>query len=630
MYIRETKTKNKKSGKVYAKHSLVESVRTADGPRQRTVMQLGRITIPRKSWPALASELERRLAGQVELELNGIDRTDGVMSAADSAMSAYGSRGRRKAASVSREMDADYVRVDLNTSATSISRSIGPELLAHDAWQMLDLPRILKDLGLDAGERSVAEAAVAARLISPDSDLGTWNWIRHASAIGELTECGLEALGLNRVYTIADRLYGLREKIEERIRSRFRQLHPSDCQLFLFDLTNFHLEGQSLGNKMAHRGKSKQKRSDCQLLSLALAVDSRGFPLFSRMYPGNISEPGTLQDILTEAGLIGGQPCLNLTTPVVVMDRGIATRENRKLLADNGISYTLIERGARNRQYLEQFRNAEKDPGFTRIKRDGQPDVLVKKVQGERDGTAEVLCVSHGKRQKEQAMAGQWEERACEDLLKLQQSIRKGNIRNRDKIIRKLGRLDERFGGFSKRFAVELVPVEKGSGRIADLEFERKPFFELPDEERNPLLGTYVIESTLKDLDAEEIWHLYMTLTRVEAAFHALKTDLGTRPVHHQLAERTSGHLFISVLAYSLLASIEHRLKEAGDHRCWRTIRARMMTHQRATIIVTDETNTVHHIRQTAMPEPVHSEIYRKLGVTYRADRKKETVAKRL
>lgn len=630
MYIRETKTKNKKSGKVYAKHSLVESVRTADGPRQRTVMQLGRITIPRKSWPALAGELERRLSGQVELELNGIDCTDGVMSAADRAMSAYGSRGRRKAASVSREMDADYVRVDLNTSATSISRSIGPELLAHDAWQMLDLPRILKDLGLDAGERSVAEAAVAARLISPDSDLGTWNWIRHASAIGELTECGLETLGLNRVYTIADRLYGLREKIEERIRSRFRQLHPSDCQLFLFDLTNFHLEGQALGNKMAHRGKSKQKRSDCKLLSLALAVDSRGFPQFSRMYPGNISEPGTLEDILTEAGLIGGQPCLNLATPVVVMDRGIATRENLKLLAENGISYTLIERGARNRQYLEQFRNAEKDPGFTRIKRDGQSDVLVKKVQGERGGTAEVLCVSHGKRQKEQAMAGQWEERACEDLLKLQQSIRKGNIRNRDKIIRKLGRLDERFGGFSKRFAVELVPDEKGSERIADLEFERKPFFELPDEERNPLLGTYVIESTLKDLDAEEIWSLYMTLTRVEAAFHALKTDLGTRPVHHQLAERTSGHLFISVLAYSLLASIEHRLKEAGDHRCWRTIRARMMTHQRATIIVTDETNTVHHIRQTAMPEPVHSEVYRKLGVTYTAERKRETVAKRL
>ena len=630
MYIREIKTRNKKNGKAYTKHSLVESVRTADGPRQRTVMQLGRITIPRKSWPALASELERRLAGQAELDLSGIDRTDAVMSAADGAMGAYGSRGRRKVASVSREAEADYVRVDLNTSATSVSRSIGPELLAHDAWQKLGLPGILKDLGLDAGERSVAEAVVAGRLVSPDSDLATWYWIRHASAIGELTECGLETLGLNRVYAIADRLYGLRDKIEDRIRSRFRQLHPSDCQLFLFDLTNFHLEGQALGNKMARRGKSKQKRNDCQLLSLALAVDSRGFPLFSRMYPGNVSEPGTLKDILTEAGLIGGQPRLNLGAPVVVMDRGIATVDNVDLLAANGISYTLIERGARNRQYLEQFRNAENDPEFTRIKREGQPDVLVKKVEGDREGTAEVLCISHGKRRKEQAMAGQWEERACEDLLKLQESIRKGNIKNKDKIIRKLGRLDERFAGFAKRFAVELVTEEEKTGRIADLTFKRKPFFELPDEEENPLLGTYVIESAMKDLDAEEIWRLYMTLTQVEDAFHALKTDLGTRPVHHQLAERTSGHLFISVLAYSLLASIEHRLKEAGDHRCWRTIRARMMTHRRATVILTDETNTVHNIRQTGMPEPVHSEVYRKLGVTYRTDRKKETVAKRL
>ncbi len=630
MYIRETKTRNRKSGKVYAKHSLVESARTADGPRQRTVMQLGRLTIPRKSWPALASELERRLAGQFELDMAGVDRTEAVVSAADAAMGAYGSRGRRKAASVSRETEADYVRVDLNTSATSVSRSIGPELLVHDAWRTLGLPGILKELGLDAGERSVAEAVVAGRLVAPDSDLGTWNWIRQASAIGELTECGLETLGLNRVYTIADRLYGLREKIEARIRSRFRQLHPSDCQLFLFDLTNFHLEGQALGNKMARRGKSKQKRSDCQLLSLALAVDSRGFPLFSRMYPGNVSEPGTLKDILTEAGLIGGQPRLNLGTPVVVMDRGIATADNIGLLAANGISYTLIERGPRNKQYLEQFRNAENDPEFTRIKRDGQPDVLVKKVEGEREGTAEVLCVSHGKRLKEKAMAGQWEERACEDLLQLQQSVRKGNIKSKDKIIRKLGRLDERFAGFAKRFAVELVPEEGKGGRVADLKFERKPFFDLPDEEENPLLGTYVIESALKDLGAEEIWRLYMTLTRVEDAFHALKTDLGTRPVHHQLEERTSGHLFISVLAYSLLASIEHRLKEAGDHRCWRTIRARMMTHQRTTVIFTDEANTMHHIRQTGMPEPVHSEVYRKLGVAYKADRRKETVAKRL
>lgn len=630
MYIREAKTTNKKTGKVYAKHTLVESVRTPVGPRQRTVMQLGKLTVPRKSWPALAAELERRLAGQIELDLAGLERSDAVMSAADRAMSAYGSRGRRKAASVSRETDADYVRVDLNTCATSQSRSIGPELLVHDAWQLLGLPQILEKLGLDAKERSVAEAVVAARLIAPDSDLATWNWIRHSSAIGELTECSLDTLGLNRVYAIADRLYGLHGKIEEHIRGRFRRLYPSGCRLFLFDLTNFHLEGQALGNTMARRGKSKQKRNDCPLLSLALAVDSRGFPLFSRMYPGNVSEPGTLTDILTDAGLIGCQPHLNLDSPVVVMDRGIATKSNIQLLADNGIAYILIERGARSKDYLEQFRNADKDPEFTRIKREGQPDVLVKKVPGEREGTVEVLCVSHGRREKERAMARQWEERACEDLLNLQQSIRKGNLKLEDKVVRKLGRLDERYPGFGKRFAVELIPEEKGNRRIADLKFERKPFFELTDGEENPLLGTYVIETVREEMDAEKIWKLYMTLTQVEGAFHALKTDLGTRPVHHQLAERTCGHLFISVLAYSLLASIEHRLLQAGDHRCWRTIRARMLTHQRATIIVTDENNTVHHVRQTGMPEPVHSEVYRKLGVAYRADRKKETVAKRL
>ena len=227
-------------------------------------------------------------------------------------------------------------------------------------------------------------------------------------------------------------------------------------------------------------------------------------------------------------------------------------------------------------------------------------------------------------------MSRRWIERASEDLLNFQQSIRKRNIVQRDKIIRKLGRFDERYSNFSKYFEIILIPEESTPNRIADLTFKRKPVFDLPASAADPLCGTYVIQTPKTDLSATEIWELYMTLTQVESAFRSLKTDLGTRPIYHQLAERTESHLFISILAYNLLASIEYRLKEADDHRSWQTIRQLMQTHRRATIILTDAHGTVHHLRQTGAPESIHREIYRKLKATYPMSRLKKTVVKRL
>lgn len=240
MFIRQTKTKNAKTGEVYIKHTLVESVRTASGPRQRTVMQLGRLSIPRKSWPILAAELERRIAGQGELDLSSIKCSDAVARAADQAMDKFSPRVQRKAENIADEKTADFATVDLNTATTSMSRSVGAEILVHDAWKLLEMPRILKDLGLNKAERSLAEAVVAARMIEPGSDLKAWHWIRNVSAIGELTEEPLEAAGRNRVYEIADRLCGLREQIETALRDGFGRLFPDEKQLFLSDLTNFY------------------------------------------------------------------------------------------------------------------------------------------------------------------------------------------------------------------------------------------------------------------------------------------------------------------------------------------------------------------------------------------------------
>lgn len=119
-------------------------------------------------------------------------------------------------------------------------------------------------------------------------------------------------------------------------------------------------------------------------------------------------------------------------------------------------------------------------------------------------------------------------------------------------------------------------------------------------------------------------------MTNIEDAFKSLKSDLGMRPVYHQLAERTKGHLFIGILAYHLLISIEYQLRQMGDHRDWSTIKKQLSTHQRSTVIMTDEEDQIHHIRVSGMPEKNHNEIYNLLGVKNPLKRKHEIIGKRL
>jgi transposase len=315
--------------------------------------------------------------------------------------------------------------------------------------------------------------------------------------------------------------------------------------------------------------------------------------------------------------------------PVLVMDRGIATKDNIKLLKAKKLPYILITRGPRNADYLETFENHSSDPEFKSIIRNNK-EIRVKKVYNPDSDTAEILCVSEGKKEKESAVRRRWTERASENLALLQSSISKGSIKLTDKIWKKVGRLEEGYAGLNKYFSIDVTADTSRPGYASELKFHEKPVFDIEEHDTNPLHGTYVIETVLKDKSAEDIWSLYMTLTRVEEAFRCMKSELGTRPVFHQIARRTEGHLFISVLAYHLLINIEYKMSKAGDTRRWSKIRKILKTHQRSTVIITDKEQRIHHLRISGQPEPCHSEIYRILKIKPGKDLKKYIVAKRL
>jgi flagellar motility protein MotE (MotC chaperone) len=438
MFIREKTTPNPKPGTTYVKHTLVESYHTPNGTRQRTIMQLGKLSLAKKYWPILAKELENRLSGSPASQQKtlfpsrktsrvlGVDKQ--IQTVANEALEQYHYRQNNKKKQELRKTNQELKVIDLNSATTTFYRSLGAELVGHHLWNSLKFPDILKECGFSARERSLSEAVVLGRLIRPGSDLSTWNWIRNHSSIGELTETSIERVKKDAVYEIADQLWNHKSVLEKHLLKREKELFPNRGNLYLFDLTNFYFEGQALQNEIAFYAKSKEKRDDCPLVSLALVVDQDGFPVTSRVYEGNIGEPTTLRQILKDMGYLSKnqQSEFSPFQPTMVMDRGIATEENVKLLGENQLPYIVIERCPREKEYGDQF--SEYQETFERIPT-RSPDVWIRKVPGSDEKTCRILCLSEGRKAKEKAMAERWEDRAEDDLKRFQSSIEKGSIK---------------------------------------------------------------------------------------------------------------------------------------------------------------------------------------------------------
>jgi len=616
MFIREYVTYNKKANAKYITHRLVESYQTDKGPRQRIIMHLGTLSLPKSEWRKLAAVLEARLAGQISLFE---EELPSIVEAADKAFEHYQFTQSRRKERASQQESREIVPVDLKSVVTGYSRSLGPELVANTIWERLNFDKILISCGFDQKQLSLAKAVIIGRLVAPASDYGTWQWLRKRTALMEMLPVDLTNAGKDSFYEIADQLYARKELLEKALRNREITLFSLKTTLFLYDLTNTYFEGNCRQNDLAKRGKSKEKRSDCPLVTLALVVDQLGFPVFSQICGGKQSEPKTLKDILDELYQEGGLH-FKEHLPTIVMDRGIATKANIDLLKDLHYPYIVIERRQVEKDYLEEFETLRETFERLDLSRKDTADlegnggyqtaqaVYVKKVPCAEG--CRVLCYSEGREQKEQAINDLQEKRFLEAFTRLQKSVAKGSILLTKKVAERVGRLKERHPVAARHYEI-IMEVDDSQNKVKSLTAFKKQAHEAPAS----LNGCYVIETSHKELTAKEIWEYSMTLTQVEGAFRAIKTDLGMRPAYHQAAGRTKSHLFVSVLAYHLLVSIEHNLRSCGDSRRWSTIRTQLSTHQRNTVILTDADNKIHHIRVSGMPEKEHLEIYRLLRV---------------
>ena len=615
MFIRETQTTNKKTGASYSKYQLVESYRSEKGPRQKILMTLTELDLDKALWPALASAISIRLSGSESL----FESDPAISRYADLVMTKYQVRSDVKIAKEQRAFQSEFETIDLASATTTLNRSLGPELVGDRFYRSLRFCEILSDADLSSEQLSIAKAVILARLIHPGSDRKSYKWIRDNSSLAEICGINLEKFHKDKVYEIADVLYGVKELIEPALFRSATELFPSERRLFLFDLTNTYFEGNTKGNTLAKYGHSKEKRYDCTLVSLALLVDDRGLPIYSEIYEGNCSEPRTLSDVLDRLAQLDQQSLFDKFAPTIVMDKGIATKENVALLISRGLNYVVIQRADKKTLYKEHFIEME---GFSEITDSSGSPVLVKKIIEENNtfgNSTVVLCRSIGRKNKEEAITNQATMRFVSELELLRASIKRSGISKTQAVAERIGRIKSKYPGVWPNYEIGLVYHENHGkiinkrrfDKVIDLLVEEKPSKLVKDR----LAGAYVIDTSHHELTEAEIWSIYTTLTKVEDAFRALKSDLGLRPVYHQMARRTAAHLFISVLAYHILCAIELTLRSQGDKRRWSTINDELSTHMRTTIVLTNDKGVVYHLRQSGAPESNQKEIYRLLGI---------------
>ena len=322
MYIKKVKKTNGRSKKKYEYLHLVESIRTENGPRQKLILNLGTMDLDPSLYTTLAKRIEDILTGQKSMfDLNqSIEKI-----AKDSARKIFS----KQAKEINEEAVLDVQAVDINSLEVSQPRSLGPEHVCHSVWNALKINDCLLSNGITPHAIPLIEAVVSGRLIEPASELHTREWVEHRSSLYEFTGEPLRA-SLNSYYRAGDKLYSVKEELEKHLCKVEKDIFSLDESLFFFDLTNTYFEGAYKNNVKAKYGRSKEKRSDCKLVTLGMIIDRSGFSKYSKLFPGNQYEGNTLLGMIEKLE----EQIESKTDRTIVIDAGIATEDNLSKLCE--------------------------------------------------------------------------------------------------------------------------------------------------------------------------------------------------------------------------------------------------------------------------------------------------------
>jgi len=509
-----------KDGKDHTYWSLVETVRTANGPRQRTLCYLGELNGSAQARWLKSVEVfnEQGEAQQLKLFPSHVEVPDD---------------------------DPQVARVLVNRVRLERARQFGACFLGWTLWKHLELDRFFEQ-AVDDDPADVAWSRVAAvlainRLCAPGSELAVEERWYPATALDDLLEIEEGKINDTRLYRCLDRILPHKTKLEQHLKQRYGELFGAEFDVLLYDLTSTYVEGAAEKNPMMVRGYSRDHRPDCEQMVIALIVNSEGFPFSYETFDGNRADVSTMETILRMVERKYGK-----ARRIWVMDRGIVSEENLQAIRKRGGQYLV----GTPRSQMKQFEAELLQEDWTQVR----PDVEVKRVAIPQGNETYILCRTTGRKEKERAIRKRFSTRMEEALKRLQTTIAEGRLKDRNKMERRLGKIQARHSQVNDLFEITLRDTPAGVRLAWEMKAERKVWRDLRE-------GAYLLRTNLQADSAEEMWSKYMQLTEAEASFRALKSELSIRPLFHQKEPRVKAHVLVAFLGYALWVTLKHLLK---------------------------------------------------------------------
>jgi len=524
MYLR--RRSRRKGGETYESWALVETVRTARGPRQRTIVTVG------------------KLPGLDEQEKIGWEEIGRVLD------------GKPAPAASLFEQERDipsWATVNLKGIQVERLRHFGDVYLGLALWKRLGLEEFCEK-HIPSGREDIPWSVMAAvlslaRFCAPSSELQIADSWYGKTALDDLLGVSDEKINDDRLYRALDALLPHKDNLCKHLQKRYGELFGTKFDFLIYDITSTYFEGTGKGNPQAQRGYSRDSRPDCVQVCIGLVASAEGLPLAFEVFDGNRTDVTTVEEMLDLM-----QNKYGKAERVWVMDRGMVSEENIELLQGCGARYLVGTPKSMLRKFEHEL-----------IEKDWQevaPGVEVKLCSAP-DGTEEsfVLCRSEGRKDKEAAILNRFITRLEAGLHKLKQQAEKGRLRDRQKADRRIGRLLERNSRAASLFD---ITVEE---HVTGIQKRLKVIIKKHEDRYEWLLstsGSYLLRTNWTEKDPREIWKTYIQLTQVEDAFRTTKSDLGMRPIYHHKAHRTQAHILVCFLALVLWRTLQQWMDCSG------------------------------------------------------------------
>jgi transposase len=569
LYFKSSIRTNPATGHIQSYFRLIESYRNeSDRVCHRTIVNLG--FIDSLITPEQLNAVSRRLTDMYHLKKTLFVNTDPIVQELVSKLWAEIRSNNKLDLKL---YETNNRNVDVDTLKHSDVREVGAEWLCYNTWQELGIDKVLEENNFTESEIKLAQTQIISRAIYPSSELATSKLIVENSAITELTGFDVEKINKDRLYRGALKISEVHQQIQHHLSIKTNELFDIKDKIMLYDLTNTYFEGEKRNSKLAKHGRSKEKRSDAKLVVLALVVNIYGFIKYSSIHEGNMSDSADLLKIITHLDKATGTQ-----KPLVVMDAGVATEDNLKLLIKNGYNYLCVSRSKPKDIIFDSNKLT------TIYSKENGTEVRLKNIESSNLSGHLLEVYSKKKELKEDAMQTQFVTRFVLELEKIKKSVaKKGGVKTIAKVHQRIGRAKQKYPSVHNLF--EIITTNDAKN-ITTINWKRK---ENSNTTTKVEQGKYFLRTNLNITEEVIVWEAYNTIREIESTFKLLKTDLDLRPIYHKNDESTIAHLNLGLLAYWLVNTIRQKLKQNGFTKDWKEIKRIASTQK---VITTTGINT--------------------------------------